>query len=194
MLKLITLHTIDRIFQGVSSPLGAMEKMLYLNCLVHHFRPLEATESNAVAFDIAKSEIPNFVSYERQFLELEKAGLVEVLPFTIHFINHWGATIDRTQLGKSKSGFLGDLPVENAEQLKKELLENDYMYEMLAMKHRLNRNEYNKLIDMFIAEQMAVSKKYYNMNDCLKHLMFWIPLQKNRMPNEKKSIKILGEQ
>lgn len=193
MLKLITLHTIDEIFKEVQCPLGALEKMLYLNCIVHHFRNLEPTSSNSVAFDIPTTEIPNYTTYERQFKELEKAGLVEVNPFSIHFINHWGAKIDRTQLRQTKSGFMGDLPVENAEQLKKELVENEYMYELMAMKHKFSREDYIRLIDMFIAEQMAVSKKYANLNDCFKHFMFWIPLQKNRMPNEKKSNKILGE-
>lgn len=193
MLKLITLHTIDQIFTHTHAPVGAGAKMLYLNCLMHHFRPLNPSASNLVAFELPISEIPNYGKYELMFEELNRAGLVELRPLTVFFINHWGSHIDKTIIPRQPYDFMGDLGVADKQALIKEFVENDYLFELVAMKHRINRQVYEKLIQVFVTEQVALNKKYVNLNDCFKHFLFWTPSNLPRATVEKKQNKILGE-
>lgn len=88
---------------------------------------------------------------------------------------------------------MGDLGVADKQALIKEFVENDYLFELVAMKHRINRQVYEKLIQVFVTEQVALNKKYVNLNDCFKHFLFWTPSNLPRATVEKKQNKILGE-
>lgn len=193
MLKSITLHTIDKIFAETEAPIGSLAKMLYLNCLMHHFRNLEPTASNSVAFEIPIMDIPNYKRYEILFDELMKAGLVEIRPLSIFFVNHWGSHIDKMDFQKTPNDVVVGLHFTNAEQVIKEIVENDYLFELLAMRHKFKREQFEKLVKMFVTEQIAFGKKYYNVNDMLKHFTFWIPQNHQRGSVEKKQNKLLGE-
>jgi len=193
MLKLITLHTIDCIFAHAHAPVGAGAKMLYINCITHHFKPLPPTASNMVAFEIPISEIPNYHRYELLFEELNRAGLVELRTYTVFFINLWGCHIDKSSLQKQPFDFMGDLGVADKDALEKEFMENDYLFELVAMKHKIDRQHYAKLVQVFVTEQVALNKKYYNLNDCFKHFLFWTPTNLPRTIVEKKQSRLLGE-
>jgi hypothetical protein len=197
MLTVINLYTIDKIFnEDAEIKLSTMAKMLYVNCLTHHFKGKTPTVSNAVAFDIFKNDIPNYMKYERVFEELHKAGLVVVGINAVSFVNCWGKHIDRSLLDKvSPQEYVAGFQFQTPEQFKDELLKNQTLYELTAMKHKISKRQLETLIELFVKEQTTFDKKYQNFADCIKHFTYWIPhnLDKTTKENIKSSSKLLGE-
>lgn len=192
MLNKITLEAINNIFSEASENLGASEKILYLDCLISHFKLKLATWENLSAFDIPITSLSHFQKFKACFENLEKAGLVIIKPTDIHFPNHWGQYIDKTELTKVEKTFLG-LPIKNKEELTKELLQNDYLFELCAMRYHIKMVHYERLVNIFVLEQTAHNKNYYNFSDCFKHFTYWIKGNLQTVLTDKKTTKILGE-
>lgn len=197
MLTVINLYTIDKIFnEDAEIKLSTMAKMLYLNCITYHFKNKKATVSNAVAFDMFKNDIPNYMKYERVFEELHKSGLVVVGINAVSFINCWGKHIDRSLLDKvSPQEYVAGFQFQTPEQFKDELLKNQTLYELVSMKYKVSSRQLESLIGLFVTEQTTFDKKYHNFADCIKHFTYWIPhnLDKTTKENIKSSGKLLGE-
>jgi hypothetical protein len=60
MLKVINLYVIDRIFMECDSKISPKAKMLYINCLTHHFKEKSPLVSNAVAFEMFEEDFGDF--------------------------------------------------------------------------------------------------------------------------------------
>ena len=64
MLKVINLYVLDRIFSDIESKISPKSKMLYINCLMHHFKEKSATVSNAVAFEMFEEDFGDFSRFK----------------------------------------------------------------------------------------------------------------------------------
>ena len=195
MLHIITLHTIDKIFEEAEKQISAASKMIYINCLMHHFREKSATVVNAVAFEIFKNDLKNYDKFVKNFEELHKAGLVIVSHERITFQNMWGQHIDRTKLDKvNPMHFVGSFEFSLASTYKDEMLNSQSLIELLQMKHRLSKQHFIKLLELFVKEQDTFESKYKSYGECTKHFTFWLNNNIDKLPKDtvKSSAKLLG--
>jgi hypothetical protein len=196
MLTVINLYTIDMIFADCGDvKLKPLTKMLYINCLMHHFRDKKPTVANAVAFSIFINDIPNYDVYERMFQELHKAGLVVIGISDIRFENVWGKHIDRSKLDKvSPQEYVAGFSFSKASGFKDEMLKSDSLIELLQMKHKISGKQIETLIALFVKEQDAFEKQYSSYADCTRHFTYWIPNNVSKAVGEtvKTGAKILG--
>lgn len=198
MLELITLHTLDMIFEGSEYRLSPKAKMMYINCLMHHFREKEATVVNATAFELFEEDFGNFEKYRVTMQELHKSGLVEMNYGKVIFHNKWGQHIDRAKLDdpgieQKTNGF----SFNGVEMYEAELKASESLIELAMMRNKVARQDVFNLMDLFIKEQKAFGKKYSNFSDCAKHFTYWAQPKSNQMPKEtskqvKSNGKILG--
>lgn len=172
--SLITFEVIDKIFENKAEfTLTSMSKMLYINALFAHFKNKEATEKNLIAFEIFYSDIKNFKKWEKNFQELHKARLVTIYDKCIIFNNVWGSYIDRSEINQVKNAQY-ESSLKDAEAFKQSLVNNQTMFEVTGMKHRISKENMLKMIDAFIAEQMVVKNKYLNESECTRHFIHWV--------------------
>ena len=66
MLKVINLYVLDRIFSDIESKISPKSKMLYINCLMHHFKEKSANKIKELA--IAGTAVV-LVSHDLQMIE-----------------------------------------------------------------------------------------------------------------------------
>lgn len=193
MLQLISLWTLAKIFESVDMELSAKSELVYLNCLRHHFKDLKPTWKNAEAFTIFKSEI-EFGSFEKNFIELHKAGLVYIESDTILFLNHWGQYIDRSKLVENENDYAGEMPYYSVQSYEPRLKESTEFLEMCQRKTNLSKEAVLKFLESFIEEQKALSKTYIDFRSCSSHFFYWLVKTKNTASSQPKtgSNKILG--
>ncbi len=196
MLTVINLYTIDKIFnEDAEFKLSPTAKMLYINCLTHHFKEKKPTVLGAVAFSIFINDIRDYHKFERLFQELHKAGLVIIGTTEIQFQNHWGKHIDRSKLDKvSPEEYVAGFSFELASKYKEEILGHTSLFELTQMKHKVSKKQIEDLLDLFVKEQDTFGKKYNGFSDCVKHFTYWIPnnLSKTQNENVKTGAKVLG--
>jgi hypothetical protein len=198
MLTVLNLYVVDKIFnEEATIPLKPITKMLYINCLTYHFKDKKPIVSNAIAFEIFIKDIPNYDKHEKSFQELHKSGLIAIGLKTVVFNNVWGQHIDRSKLDKVDAmlyvaGFTFHKPIT----FKKELDENQSLFELCAMKYKINQSQVKKLIELFIKEQSTFEKTYSNFSDCIRHFTMWAAKNLDKVPKEivKSNNKILGLQ
>jgi hypothetical protein len=197
MLTVINLFTINNIFtQVATNKLSANAKMLYLNCLTHHFKDKKATIVNAVAFDMFKNDIPQYQNYQKQFEELHKGELVIIRHDAIGFINVWGKYIDRSQLEKvGVDTYVAGFQFQSVNAFIEEMRKSPSLYELCQMKHKISLKQVELLLELFYKEQVSISKTYNGYSDCAKHFINWIPNNVSKVPQEnvKSKSKLLGE-
>lgn len=184
MLKVITLFTFKKIFERSKIELSSTAKMLYINCMIHHFEELDEQESNSHAFVIYEGEI-DVKRYMKTFAELQKAGLVQIQNNGILFENHWGQYIDRSALKKSA------IPVNTIAFFEEELFENNTLFEYCVRDSKVTREALDSYITKFVQEQQALNKVYSDFNDVSRHFYFWFQKQKPTASTGSSS-KILG--
>jgi hypothetical protein len=196
MLTILNLYVIDKIFNEESTiSLTPMSKMLYINCLTHHFKDKKPTVSSAVSFEIFIKDIPNYNKHEKSFIELHKAGLIAIGLKTIVFNNVWGKHIDRSQLEKVNAvEYVAGFSFKPALDFKKELLENESLMDLCGMRYKINKIQIKNLIDFFIKEQTTFEKTYQNFSDCIRHFTMWAGKNLDKVPKDvvKSNGKILG--
>ena len=194
MLKILNLYVIDQIFSEATG-LSATSKMIYINCLMHHFRNKPANATSAIAFDFFKEDFGDFEKYKKNFQELHKAGLVELGYDKISFNNTWGKHMDWSQLKKvSPNSYVGGLQFKSIKEFSKDLKTNQKMVELAQMKFHISAHQVEKLVALFIAEQDTYGKTYPNLSDAIRHCTSWIGINAAKVPNEtiKSKGKILG--
>lgn len=184
MLKLISLWTFKKIFERSKITLSSSAKMLYINCMIHHFEELDERESNSHAFKIYEGEI-EMGKYMKSFSELQRAGLVQIEDNGVIFENHWGQFIDRSALIKSLH------PTNTIAYHEQELLSSQTLFEYVSRTNRITKESYEQLLKKFIEEQKALNKVYADYNDVSRHFFFWIQKQKPTT-SQGSSTKILG--
>jgi hypothetical protein len=199
MLEVITLHTLDMIFEGSEYKLSPKAKIMYINCLMHHFRLKEATVINATAFEMFEEDFGDFSKYKTTMQELHKSGIIEMGYGKVIFHNKWGQYIDRTKLdnptGEQKtSGF----SFNGIEVYETELKASESLIELAMMRNKISRVDVINLMDLFMKEQIAFEKKYSNFSDCAKHFAYWAQPKAKQMSKEpskqvKSNGKILGQ-
>lgn len=198
MLKLINLYVLDRIFLDSDSKISPKAKMLYINCLTHHFKEKSATVSNAIAFEMFEQDFGDFSKYRICMQELHKAGLIEIGVNKIAFHNMWGKYIDRTQLEKvNPVEYVAGFSFNGIDDYKSELISNKSLIELAKMKYGIKEEDIPKLIELFITEQKTFDKKYSGFSDCIKHFTFWLPNNTKKLTTQSPSVvkstgKILG--
>lgn len=174
MLKLISLWSLSQIFETSKIKLGGMSQMVYINCLMFHFEKLPATQENAQAFDIFDVEL-DYTKYERYFVELHKAGLIQIREKSIHFINTWGQFINRAELeSPNLDNYVGNLPYHGIKQYSDTLKSSQALIEHCQRQHKLSKLQVESALDDFISEQIAVSKTYIDYKSCSQHFYFWV--------------------
>jgi hypothetical protein len=189
--KHINLHVLDEIFNKEAiTKLSVYAKMLYINCINHHFKNKESYITNLSEFALAKESIPNLVNYIDLFNELAEARLITHQYDSYLFLNVWTKYMDISRMNNdvfmSKSFTCLDF--------------NDQMYnahqliELCAMKNKISKAQVIKLMKFFFDEQAALETKYPNEQECKKHFLYWISYNKDKVSNEsvKSSAKILG--
>ena len=189
--KHITLYVIEEIFsKEATCKLSVYAKMLYINCLTHHFKNKEAYITNLSEFALVKATIPKLESYVGLFTELEKANLITTQANAYLFLNVWTKYMDISRMNNdvfmAKSFTCLDF--------------NDQMYnahqliELCAMKNKIGKAQVIKLMKLFFDEQSALETKYPNEQECKKHFLYWIAYNKDKVSNEtvKSGAKILG--
>lgn len=184
MLKVITLFTFKKIFERSKIELSSTAKMLYINCMIHHFDELDEQESNSHAFVIYEGEV-DVKRYMKTFAELQKAGLVHIENNGILFENHWGQYIDRSALKKSA------IPVNTIAFFEEELFQNNTLFEYCVRNSKITREALDGYITKFVQEQQALNKVYSDFNDVSRHFYFWFQKQKPTASTGSSS-KILG--
>jgi hypothetical protein len=185
----ITLTIIDKIFtEKAETELKPLDKMIYINVLTHHFKNLEANEKNFHAFDMFPSDL-QFDRFEKNYKQLQKAGLITIGNTVITFNNVWGTYLNHT--------VRNIVPIQDskeAAEYKMDLMNNPSLFETLAMKHRLNNTSVMKYLELFFSEQKTIGKKYENIQDCTRHFIHWVSVNSkkiNQNPSSSNS-KILG--
>jgi len=191
ILKHINLFVIDEIFKKeASAKISVHSKMLYINCLTHHFTNKESYITNLSEFEINKTSIPNLVNYIDLFNELVDARLVVHKYDSYLFLNVWTKYMDISRMNNdvfmAKSFTCLDF--------------NDQMYnahqliELCAMKNKIAKQQVIKLMKLFFDEQAALETKYPNEQECKKHFLYWIAYNKDKVSSEsfKSTSKILG--
>lgn len=184
MLKVITLFTFKKIFERSKIELSSTAKMLYINCMIHHFDELDEQESNSHAFVIYEGEV-DVKRYMKTFAELQKAGLVRIENNGILFENHWGQYIDRSALKKSA------IHVNTIAFFEEELFQNNTLFEYCVRNSKITREALDGYITKFVQEQQALNKVYSDFNDVSRHFYFWFQKQKPTASTGSSS-KILG--
>lgn len=171
MLTVINLYTIDKIFsEEAEFKVSPLAKVLYINCLIHHFKEKKPTVVGAVAFSIFINDIKDYAKFERLFQELHKAGLVIINETEVAFQNVWGKYIDRSKLDKATPDeFVAGFVFQKASFFKEEMLKSDMVYETVKMKYKIGEGEVTELLNMFVMEQDSMEKTYSNYSDCVKH-------------------------
>jgi len=188
MLKLLTLYTFKKIFDGLENELSSYAQMVYINSLIYHFSDLEISEKNAHAFKVYKSEIKVGTRANKGFIELEKSGLISIEDTHIVFHNAWGQFIDRSALiNPTKESALNSI-----DRFKKELLDSELTREYVLMKYKIKPEKYPSLVDRFVEQQSAMNKIYSDLHDVTKHFYYWVGKNKNDLGGKGKSTTILG--
>jgi hypothetical protein len=197
MIKLFNLSVIDSIFKHeIIRPtrLTPKSQMVYINCLTYHFKELEPSVINSMGFELSFEDNPKLKEFMAEFYILEDAGLVNICSSGIAFKRVWANYIDTRCLETIPPiNYVGAMEMQVNNDLKKQFMENEQLIELCAMKYKISKESYSKMVELFLTEQIAFGKKYINLMDCLKHFTFWIPNNLNAVNVEKKKPKLLGE-
>jgi len=196
MFSLITFEVVERIFEErAEGDVSTMSQLIYINSLYNHFKDKIADEKNAMAFEVFIEDINNYSRWLKNFQELHKLKLISISQDRITFINHWGQFIDRSKI-EIKQCDLFEIKDFQSDDLTKKLKENKGLIEVIAMKHKISKDQLFEAIDIFCKEQEAIKNKYKSDSDLTKHFIHWanIYIKKTDFKQEtvKSKSKILG--
>lgn len=93
MIEILTLKVIDNILKTSNVKLTASESMIYINCLIHHFRDIPSKKENSKSFYMYKSDFGDFWRFKKQFDNISKAGFVILHDDKIEFKDIWNEFI-----------------------------------------------------------------------------------------------------
>lgn len=189
MSSLFNFEVIENIFsERAEEQTTSLAKMLYLNCLMGYFRGKEANYKNAMGFELFRSEIKGYKTWEKQFIELHRAKLITITDDMLMFHNHWGTFIDRKAFDEVKAP---ENEIENkmAMDFQQEILENTNLLNLVSMKHKWTRTQVVHSVELFITEQTALSTQYANCHDVFRHLIHWVSANATKMNFKNESVK-----
>lgn len=192
MLNSFTFFTINEIFnKEAKHKLTASERMLYINCLMHHFKDKEPKLENLNEFELFIDKIPSFKKFKPSFVNLEKANLVWILDDRVMFKNVWSPYISISKMLNKTVEHKTYL----AEDFTDEMYNSHELFDLCGMKHKVTKAQTNKLLQIFFAEQATVKQRYNDEGACRKHFVYWIASNKDKTTQEtvKSTGKILGQ-
>lgn len=194
MLKVITLWTIQKIFEDAKIKIPASSQMLYINCIMHHFDKKPPRIEFTQAFEIPYNAFPKFNSFKNQLDILQQAGLIKYSGDAVMFINLWTKYIDTNRLTEIQTeSYSGDMPYHSIVQYEQRLKSDTQRKELQAKKHSTTTSKIDEYIETFISEQKLVMKTYDSYNACVSHFHHWLPKNINKTnPSRPSSGKILG--
>lgn len=183
MLDIITLKVIRNIFDlECIHKLSAMTKIVYINSLIWHFEDKEPNHANLKGFDISRIKIKNYQKFANYYEEMQKAGLVIITEKNITFIDHWSKHIDKKRLERVNiEEYVAMSNLKPISDFEDELLNSQGLYEMAHIRNRLNKQSTESLLNVFIKEQKTVNKLYTNTGECIKHFLFWLPKNQDKL-------------
>lgn len=149
--------------------------MVYINTLTHHFETKEANHSNLKGFDIEKSVIKNYETFEKYYKEMQMAGIVIISNELITFPAVWTSYVDKKLLTRQSpeeivatAGVLR--PIEDFEE---ELKAQSEIFNLVAMKNGISVLQAKELLPIFIYEQKTMKKPYPSIGQVIFHFMNW---------------------
>lgn len=191
--KLLSLHVVDEIFiKDAQIKLGVATKMLYINCITHHFKNVEPTLPNLNDFHLVKAAIPNHHKFQKEFDQLCKSGLVVDHTITYKFVSHWIKYVELSRLNLLKEESAQRIDLSKYES---EFYNSEQLIELVCMKTNLNKSQVRSLVKQFISEQAITDKSYSNIGDAKRHFIYWALNNKDKIQTEnivKSKGKILG--
>lgn len=196
MFSLITFEVVERIFEErAEGDVSTMSQLIYINSLYNNFKDKIADEKNAMAFEVFIEDINNYSRWLKNFQELHKLKLINISQDRITFVNHWGQFIDRSKI-ELKQFDLFEIKDIKSDDLTVKLKENKGLVEVIAMKHKISKDQLFEAIDIFCKEQEAIKNNYRTDSDLTKHFIHWanIYIKKTDFKQEtvKSKSKILG--
>lgn len=188
IVDVLTIRIMSNIFKDCKTKLSYGSMQLYQNILQHHFSDKEEVIGNLNEFNLKEYEIPNYSKYKNLFDELENAKLIKCKGQTVFFYDKWTKHI---QLFRMRANY----KMNFATDFKDEMYNSHQLYEAVAMKLRIKKEDVNQLLQLFFAEQDGVQKEYPNESECRKHFIYWSQynvdkVQKTRVTSNSK---ILGK-
>ena len=189
MLEIITLSTIKKIFDNANCEVLSMSKMIYVNCLMHHFKDLEATDENSKGFEM-ESDYLNYELYKKNFKDLEKAGIVIIgFDSTVTFSPLWLRYVDKSLLIKKP------IVVVDNQEIERVLNQSQAFLDLVCMKHSITILSARNLIKKFSYEQYALGKHHRNESEIKNHFLNWVKFNLNNDVKKivKSNAKILGD-
>lgn len=171
--SIITLETLEQIFELASSELGSQEKSLYINCIYAHFKDKYISQDNLEQFTISIKDVKNYSKWKIIFMKLSKSGLITIDDNDILFHDKWNLFIDNKHI-KIEDKI-------NHDAIEQQLLNNRSMIEVVAMKNNLSIDEIHHLIKIFVKEQEATETKHKHIGDYSKHFIYWVKINKNNI-------------
>lgn len=190
MYRLLNFEVISRIFSEVATAkVSSMSKMLYINCLMHHFKDKQTTDEDSMAFEMFESDIKNYNKWKKNFEELHKAKIITITDKLILFNNTWGQFIDRTQIVKKPNL----LAISTAEGFREGLFQNKSAIEVIGMKYNVAQNKIISMMDIFIKEQEAIGTGYNDAGEVTKHFIYWFGSNINKVETKNETVTSKGK-
>lgn len=208
MITRISLLFVDQIVSAKKNTLKASTQMIYLNCVIRHLRGLEPSRQWAEeGFYTDFTEFGGLdgwtLKYKGHFEKLEACGLVQLKPTRIYFPPLWGPYFEdegyiKPSTFAASSGTKVDWDSKESvrawvAEKRQWILENQMLYEAIAMSNRITRDRYEALVGIFLADQAGFKKEYANESDISRHFSFWVPSNIQRASEKKKGAALLGE-
>lgn len=196
MLQVISLHTINKIFEIESfQEVSAMARFAYITILNYYFEGMEPSIENNVGFTIHRDNIPNPDS--KYFGELEEAGLIVIDrdKSQINVLNKWGNHINKSLLSKpTPEEYLARQANKSVVDFENYLLTSVSVFDLFGMRYKLSPDKITEMIKDFIAEKKAANTRYYSESECATHCINWFNKRMQNVPKnqQKGSGKILG--
>lgn len=194
MLKVLNLFVIDKIFtEKCSVKISSLAKSLYVNCLIYYFKDKKPSVVNIGSFKLYKAEIPKYENFDTLFLELQLAKLIRIEELEVIFLNVWSEYIEKNCIKQlNPTVYVGAFSRQNIAVFEKQFREAHKFHLLVQQKYSINEKKCNMLIDLFYQEQLALSKDYKDIEDCLKHFMYWT--QHNLATSKANEVPKVGEQ
>jgi|LakMenEpi03Aug12_release.lakeMendotaPanAssembly.Ray.scaffolds.fasta_scaffold97229_2 hypothetical protein len=178
----MNLLVLDKIFTGFpKNGDHRIAKSLYIDAIIYRLK--ENGVSPLQPFYLEK-KLVNWDMWKDHWKLLSDYKIITIEENGIRFNCVWEDSIHPIW-------FVG-LKDKDPQEFHNQLINDQNLVELSAMKYRINPKQIILLIDRFVLEQKTFQKKYKNYSDCIKHFTYWIPQAVEKLPKESNT-KLLGE-
>jgi len=182
--KFISLDVIEKIFVNETAIyIDPSAKMLYITCLINHFKNKKPSIANLNAFRLTfeQAGMPtDNILRELGFKQLVNCGFVLEDDQGYVFNNLWSKYMNLNLLEDHArlrnlhlASFYGEM-----------ILSNQQYLDIVAMKNKIKASVVVELFHNFIKEQDSINNTYPSMAECQKHFMNWVRFNKDESKNK----------